>query len=68
MTESLALLQLQGQLAVAVEMVGERDERVSELADQIADMREAYQQQTEELISQLLAAKSAPPSPAYIDT
>ena len=57
-------MQLQEQLAVAVEMLGERDERVSELVETAADMRLVYQQQTEELISQLLAAKSAPPSPA----
>ena len=52
------------QLAVAIEMVGERDERLSELVDTVADMRLVYQQQTEELVTQLMAAKSCPPSPA----
>ena len=51
-------------LAVAIEMVGERDERIGELVDTVADMRLVYQQQTEELVTQLMAAKSCPPSPA----
>ena len=40
-------------LAVALEMLGERSERISELEADIADMKMAYRRQTEELLERL---------------
>lgn len=48
------LLRLEERLAVALEMLGERTERILELEADIADMKIAYRRQTEDLLERLI--------------
>lgn len=50
--------ELQQRYAAAVELVGERDEQLEELAADLADVKALFRRQLEELLGQLAAATS----------
>jgi L-lactate utilization protein LutB len=47
-----ALQELQARYAAAVELVGERDEQLEELANDLEDVKQMYRQQIETLLAQ----------------
>jgi L-lactate utilization protein LutB len=47
-----ALKELQARYAAAVELVGERDEQLEELANDLEDVKQMYRQQIETLLAQ----------------
>lgn len=48
--------ELQQRYAAAVELLGERDEQLEELAADLADVKQLYKQQIEALVAQLAQA------------
>lgn len=52
--------QLAERYAAAVELLGERDEQLEEMAADLVDMKQLYRQQIEALVGQLAEAGSAP--------
>lgn len=51
--------QLEQRYAAAVELLGERDEQLEEMAADLADVKQLYKQQIEALVAQLAAAGDA---------
>jgi F0F1-type ATP synthase delta subunit len=47
-----ALQELQARYAAAVELVGERDEQLEELTNDLEDVKQMYRQQIETLLAQ----------------
>lgn len=58
--------QLESRYAAAVELLGERDEQLEEMAADLMDIKHMYKQQIEALVVQLAAAGS--PAPAAPDS
>jgi nitrate reductase assembly molybdenum cofactor insertion protein NarJ len=50
---------LEARYAAAVELLGERDETLEEMAADLADVKQLYKQQIEALVAQLAAAGDA---------
>lgn len=50
---------LESRYAAAVELLGERDEALEEMAADLADVKQLYKQQIEALVAQLAAAGDA---------
>lgn len=48
--------QLEQRYAAAVELLGERDEQLEEMAADLADVKQLYKQQIEALVAQLAEA------------
>lgn len=51
--------QLEARYAAAVELLGERDEQLEEMAADLADVKQLYKQQIEALVAQLAATGAA---------
>lgn len=51
--------ELQRQMDLAMEAIGERSARVQELEEDIVDMKEIFHRQLEEAVGQLTAARAA---------
>jgi F0F1-type ATP synthase delta subunit len=50
--------QLEQRYAAAVELLGERDEQLEEMAADLADVKQLYKQQIEALVVQLAEAEA----------
>ena len=55
---------MKARLAAAVELLGEREERLAELTADLIDVKTMYKDQIEFMVEQLAIAQTPPASPA----